>query len=313
MTANIAVAVNRVLQNTFIRDCALNTTNGNVTVSSNLNKGIDTLDGNRDNSGAIARVGASSGTGINISVVGGNANVCVANFDAVNEALASSISGVINGDFGITARTYSFADAGVYSANNVSYFSGTVTTVHAYAGGTSRADLITTRGKKITTRKLSLTNRYKTLANAVSKQSANGISVNFGGSVTVNTAIAVARSNACAGIEGDGEVEADAGEPDSEDEETPISIDILCEGTAQSDAKVLSASLSVDNIKIAANNVVSTVSATHTAHIGSKGKSPTVTGKNGDIRVVSKFNNSANCGATALVGSGGGEAAAARI
>lgn len=285
VTANVAVAVNNVRQNTFVRDCSLNTVTGDVTLVSNLNK--------NSQMGAKARVGASTATSGSVSYANLTANACVANFNAVHTALVSGISGTIHGTLSVMANTASLADAGVYSGSAVSYYSGTVTVVYAYAGGSSKADLYLEKNKKLRVGKLNLTNQYQTKATAESKQSDNGISVNMA-AADLNVAYAEACSVACAGIEGDGSLSAEDGEGDS--------LIVLCQGTAAADAKILPANVSIAGVKLAANNVFSKVTAQHTAHIGSESTAPDVS-SNGNISVISRFNESGD-GATATVGSG---------
>ena len=285
VTANVAVAVNNVRQNTFVRDCSLNTVTGDVTLVSNLNK--------NSQMGAKARVGASTATSGSVSYANLTANACVANFNAVHTALVSGISGTIHGTLSVMANTASLADAGVYSGSAVSYYSGTVTVVYAYAGGSSKADLYLEKNKKLRVGKLNLTNQYQTKATAESKQSDNGISVNMA-AADLNVAYAEARSVACAGIEGDGSLSAEDGEGDS--------LIVLCQGTAAADAKILPANVSIASVKLAANNVFSKVTAQHTAHIGSESTAPDVS-SNGNISVISRLNESGD-GATATVGSG---------
>ena len=285
VTANVAVAVNNVRQNTFVRDCSLNTVTGDVTLVSNLNK--------NSQMGAKARVGASTATSGSVSYANLTANACVANFNAVHTALVSGISGTIHGTLSVMANTASLADAGVYSGSAVSYYSGTVTVVYAYAGGSSKADLYLEKNKKLRVGKLNLKNQYQTKATAESKQSDNGISVNMA-AADLNVAYAEACSVACAGIEGDGSLSAEDGEGDS--------LIVLCQGTAAADAKILPANVSIAGVKLAANNVFSKVTAQHTAHIGSESTAPDVS-SNGNISVISGFNESGD-GATATVGSG---------
>jgi hypothetical protein len=279
---NVTAANNRTTQLTEIRDMTVNAQS--MTVRSDLN------DGELLKPGASALVGGMADSGVSLNLVGGEANVALANFRATNYATLQNFAGTIGGELQVIVNANSIAKADVEVASNVSLFSVALTVVKAYADGRFSSSL-SAANRKVRAGSVKVNTNYEASAWAESAVATKGVSValmNTG----VNVALAEASPFAEAVLTGEG------GEVESDDD-GEIAIAVNGKGVAHSTIK--EPLVSISGINVAISVALAQLTGAQNAWLNY------VNVKGGSVHVSSVFNESLDgvIAADATIGAGG--------
>ncbi|NLE75113.1 MAG: hypothetical protein GX604_10880, partial [Actinobacteria bacterium] len=279
---NTVVAILSATQKAHI-DGIVIITPGKVEVISVLNDGTG--------EGAVAELGSSldSVSGTSINVVGAEINIATAIANAVNHAYINGASigspAARAGAVTVKVQGQSLAAAQIEAtANSIGLISLGLTTLYATASGDYRAYIDTT-GARIYAASLQVDNTYTSRANAETTQAMGGIHASWV-DVEGNIATAVVNTNAEAGIKGNGIIN------------TTGTIKVNAAGTADALAGVMTPTVSISYIKIAANILTAKLAAQQKSYI----ENVKITSA-GDVTVTSSLNESAGHGAIAKLGS----------